>query len=225
MSNRIVVPRRAFLMAGAASVPLLGVMASHLKGSVGVESQASAAASSVAEACHLTEESQYGPFYREGAPWRATLCDADEPGERLAITGRVTAAGTCEPLKDAVLDVWHASAAGFYDNNDPARPFDPARYHLRGRVRTDAEGRYQFETVLPGNYGQGRFTRARHIHLLVTCAGRAPLVTEIYFEGDRHNDTDGLVRRSLITQLSGGAPEKGAGPRRGTFDIALAKAR
>ena len=120
----------------------------------------------------------------------------------MTIAGRVTAGGTCEPLRDAVLDLWHASAAGFYDNNDPARPFDPARYHLRGRLRTDADGRYQFETVLPGNYGQGRFMRAKHIHLLVTCAGRAPLVTEIYFEGDKHNDTDGLVRRSLITQLS-----------------------
>ena len=223
MSNRVVVPRREFLLAGAASVPLLGVMASRLKGSVVVKSQAANDASAAAETCRLTEEGQYGPFYREGAPWRAKLCGADEPGERLIIAGRVTAAGTCEPLKDAVLDVWHASAAGFYDNNDPARPFDPARYHLRGRVRTDSDGRYRFETVLPGNYGQGRFMRARHIHMLVTCAGRAPLVTEIYFAGDRYNDTDGLVRRSLITQLSGKAGERGAALR-GTFDISLAKA-
>jgi catechol 1,2-dioxygenase len=223
MSNKIVVPRREFLLAGAAAVPLLGVATSRTKQGVAIESPKGAEASGAAETCRLTEESQYGPFYREGAPWRAQLCGPEEPGERLTIAGRVTAAGTCEPLKDAVLDLWQASAAGFYDNNDPARPFDPARYNLRGRVRTDAEGRYQFETVLPGNYGQGRFTRAKHIHLLATCAGRAPLVTEIYFAGDKHNDTDGLVRRSLITQLSGKAGERGAALR-GTFDITLAKA-
>jgi len=220
MSNKIVVPRREFLLAGAAAVPLLGVAVSRPKEGAAVESPTGAAA---AETCRLTEESQYGPFYREGAPWRAKLCGPEEPGERLTIAGRVTAGGNCEPLKDAVLDVWHASAAGFYDNNDPARPFDPARYLLRGRVRADADGRYQFETVLPGNYGQGLFMRAKHIHLLVTCAGRPPLVTEIYFEGDKFNDTDGLVRRSLITGLSGPAREKGAALR-GTFDISLAKA-
>ena len=223
MSNKIVVPRRAFLLTGAAAVPFLGVVSYRKKKGVAVESQAGDVASAAAETCRLTEESQYGPFYREGAPWRAKLCGADEPGERLTIAGRVTAAGTCEPLKDAVLDVWHASAAGFYDNNDPARPFDAARYHLRGRVRTGSDGRYQFETILPGNYGQGRFMRAKHIHMLVTCAGRAPLVTEIYFEGDKYNDTDGLVRRSLITPLSGAARERGAALR-GTFDISLAKA-
>jgi catechol 1,2-dioxygenase len=223
MSNKIVVPRREFLLAGAAAVPVLGVVASRAKKGVAVEPPAGDDASAASETCRLTEESQYGPFYREGAPWRAQLCGPEEPGERLTIAGRVAAAGTCAPLKDAVLDVWHASAAGFYDNNDPARPFDPARYHLRGRVRTDSGGRYQFETVLPGNYGQGRFMRAKHIHLLVTGAGRSPLVTEIYFEGDKHNDTDGLVRSSLITQLSGKAGERGAALR-GTFDISLAKA-
>lgn len=223
MGNRITVPRREFLLAGAAAIPLLGAATSRTKEGAAAESSPAAGASSAAETCRLTEEGQYGPFYRAGAPWRAKLCGPEEPGERLTIAGRVTAAGTCQPLKDAVLDLWHASAAGFYDNNDPARPFDPARYHLRGRLRTDADGRYRFETVMPGNYGQGRFTRARHIHLLVTCEGRAPLVTEIYFAGDRHNDTDGLVRRSLITQLSGDSREQGAALR-GTFDISLAKA-
>jgi protocatechuate 3,4-dioxygenase beta subunit len=208
MNDRQGVPRRTFLLASAAAVPFLGTLA--------------CAGESEGEKCIATVESQYGPFYRKGAPWRAKLYEGEEAGEALHVAGRITSAQDCAPLRGATLDVWQASAAGFYDNNDPGRPFDPARYHLRGRVRTDADGRYRFESVMPGNYGQGSFLRARHIHLLVTAPGHAPLVTEIYFEGDRHNDTDRLVRRTLITRFDRSTHD-GRAARRGLFDIVLTR--
>lgn len=201
--------RRTFLLSWLAGVPLLKT-----------------AACAVDRACRPTVESQLGPFYREGAPWRTKLCGAEEPGEPLLLAGRVTSAETCEPLKGAVVDVWHASAAGFYDNNDPARPFDPAKFYLRGQTKTDAEGRYRFETILPGNYGQGRYVRARHVHMLVSCPGHSTLVTECYFEGDRHNSTDSLVKSSLVTPLTTFTHEtEKRAYRKVAFDIALAKAR
>jgi protocatechuate 3,4-dioxygenase beta subunit len=220
--------RRTFLLAGLAAVPLFRAQTSCANG--GGESASgggeSAGVGVEKTVCRATEEGQYGPFYRAGAPWRTALCDADEAGEPLRIAGHVTSAAGCAPLAGATLDVWQANAEGFYDTNDPARP-DPSLYRLRGRLKTDAEGRYQFETVLPGNYGQGRFVRARHIHLLVTCPGHEPLVTEIYFEGDRHNATDSLVRTSLITPLAGlnDGTNSRAGRKhlKGTFDIALVK--
>lgn len=203
--------RRTFLLAGLAAIPLFKAEACASEGE--------------SAACRETEESQYGPFYREGAPWRTRLCDASEAGDALVIAGRVASAARCAPLEGATLDVWQANAAGFYDSNDPARP-DPALYRLRGRIKTDAAGRYQFETILPANYGQGSFMRAKHIHMLVTCPGHEPLVTEIYFEGDERNATDRLVRRALITPLSSSVDERSRRKRlSGTFDITLAKAR
>jgi catechol 1,2-dioxygenase len=165
-----------------------------------------------AETCSPTARGAGGPFYKEGAPWRSRLCGAGEPGEALHVAGRVTAADTCAPLKGAVVDVWQADSAGHYDNE---------RFHLRGRVRADDEGRYSFETVLPGNYTDGGFERARHIHYIISAPGYAPLVTECYFEGDARNRTDPIVRNSLIVPLDG---ERGK-QLKATFDVVLAKAK
>lgn len=196
MRKKLNTSRREFVGAGLALLPFLTF-------------EACAAA---AETCGPTARGAGGPFYREGAPWRARLCGADEPGEPLVVAGRVMAADTCSPLKGAVVDVWQADAAGHYDNE---------RFNLRGRVRADDEGRYSFETVLPGNYADGGFERARHIHYIITAPGYAPLTTECYFEGDPRNRTDPVVRNSLVIPL---AAAQGRG-RKATFDIVLAKAR
>lgn len=195
MRNRLSTSRREFVAAGLALLPFL-----------------KAEACEAAEKCSPTVRGAGGPFYREGAPWRARLCGADEPGQPLLIAGRVTAAGTCDPLKGAVIDIWQADAAGHYDNE---------RFHLRGRVRADDEGCYSFETVLPGNYSDGGFERAKHIHYIVSAPGHTPLTTECYFEGDARNQTDQLVRSSLVIPLSQGQGKQ----LKGTFDFVLAKAR
>lgn len=191
-------------MAGLAALPLLGCEAS-------------------AENCRQTERGAGGPFYRRGAPWRAKLAEASEPGEPLIISGRVVAAGTCEPLKGAIVDVWQANAEGLYDNQLSGERANGFR--LRGQMKTDDEGRYQFETVLPGNYGDGGVQRAKHIHYIVSFPGYAPITTECYFEGDERNRTDPLVRESLVVALSSFTHRQ---ERRkylkGTFDIALRKA-
>lgn len=207
MSDGRELTRRAFLLASASALPLLAAASS-----------ACAREGEGKGKCVETVSSHYGPFYREGAPVRERLCGADEPGERLYVAGRVTSAADCAPLAGAVVDVWHASEAGFYDSNDTTRPFDPARFNLRGRVRADAAGRYRFESVVPGNYGG----RARHVHLLITAPGHAPLVTEIYFDGEPRNETDRLVRPTLVTRFEA-LKEGGRPARRGSFDIVLAR--
>jgi len=96
------------------------------------------------------------PEYVPGAPVRASLL-ADGPAtEHIRVFGRVlTTKGT--PLKDARLDVWQTDAAGHYDEG----------FRFRGRQFTDARGRYQLDTRMPGPYGG-----VRHIHFLLTT--RAP---------------------------------------------------
>ncbi len=194
--------RRGFIFAGFAAIPFLKSKA-------------------MADSCNPTETNAEGPFYRKGAPWTAQLCGADEPGDPLMVAGRVIDAETCKPIKGATVDVWQANAAGRYDNDDPKHQPDPEKFHLRGQMKTDKDGRYRFSTIIPANYNGGPIgMRAKHIHYIVSCPGYVPVTTQCYFEGDKYNESDRLVKRSLIIGLEDKKKHK-----EGTFDIVLAKAK
>jgi len=139
--------------------------------------------------CKAGETNLMGPAYRPDAPFRTSLCAPTEPGTPLRLTGAITAAGSCQRLPTAVLDVWQADAAGNYDMNSAA-------FRLRGRFRPDAKGRYAFDTVVPGKYG----IRAQHVHFLVTCPGHEPHITQCYFTGDERVLTDRLVKAALVVE-------------------------
>ncbi|HEV2762682.1 MAG TPA: hypothetical protein VGV38_06780 [Pyrinomonadaceae bacterium] len=205
MKEKLIYTRREFVAAGLLVVPLLKASA--------------CAAESNSGGCPPTARGAGGPFYRAGAPWTSRLCSPEEPGEPLLVAGRVTAADTCRPVAGALLDVFQADAEGRYDSQRPG--FTPETFHLRGRMKADAEGRYRIETVLPGLYPG----RARHIHFVVSAPGYAPLVTECYFEGDPRAASDPLVRRPLVLPLSDFTQEQDRRKyRRATFDLVLAKA-
>lgn len=173
--------------------------------------------------CPTTEDNPSGPFYVPGAPFRSRLAPDNQPGERLHISGRVLAAPGCTPLAGAVVDVWHASAAGHYYGLEASRPLKPEEYLLRGRIRTGEDGRYSFDTILPGNYRVSEnWVRPRHIHYTVSHPTRRSLTTQLYFEGDAHNRTDPMVKSSLIIplkRLQGKGADAGY---EGIFDIVLA---
>ncbi len=79
------------------------------------------------------------------------MVDDDEPGDHVLISGQVTTAGTNRPIPGAILDLWQTNAVGKYESEDPNQP----DYNFRRRIRTDAEGRYQIHTVIPGAYQVG----------------------------------------------------------------------
>lgn len=173
--------------------------------------------------CKQTIASPEGPFYRAGAPWLTRLCNPNEPGEPLVIVGRVTAADTCAPLRNAVVDVWHANHTGLYDNQ--MKGYEN-KFYLRGRLKTDAEGRYTFTTILPAAYSTGSSMRAKHIHYKISAPGYELLTTELYFEGDKYNATDSLVKPSLITSLADFKhPQEKRKYLKGTFDVVLTKVK
>lgn len=168
--------------------------------------------------CRRTAGNPEGPFYLPGAPFRTRLAPKDLPGEPLRISGRVTGANGCTPLTGAVLDVWHADADGFYYGVEAPRPLQPEAYTLRGRMRTDADGRYAFDTILPGRYRLGpNWERPRHIHLIVSHPAHRQLTTQIYFAGDPRNQRDPLVKPELIVPLQAQA----GGGYQGGFDPVL----
>jgi catechol 1,2-dioxygenase len=159
-----------------------------------------------------------GPFYREGAPFESALAPEGEPGRRLRLTGFVVRGLECTPVAGAVVDMWQANKEGHYDNDDPRKR--PQGYHLRGRVRTDEKGRFEFTTVWPGHYQIGRdLWRPAHLHVKASGEGCAPLTTQLYFAGDPHNAKDRWFDPSR--QLT---PEEGEdGVWTAHYEIVLAK--
>jgi catechol 1,2-dioxygenase len=143
-------------------------------------------------ACQPTTDATTGPLYRRGAPWRTRLCPKDERGEPLSISGTVTATTDCRPIANATLDIWQTNARGLYSNLlGRDNPSDPGTFNLRGRTRSDDEGRYHFESIVPGRYPLfWPLTRPRHIHMIVSHPRYERLITQIYFEDDKYNRSD-----------------------------------
>jgi protocatechuate 3,4-dioxygenase beta subunit len=170
-----------------------------------------------------TEDNILGPYYRKGAAFRAKVTPPLEPGDVLFVTGRVWAADTRKPLANTLIDIWQANQEGKYDNQLPAHPHTRHGYTCRCRLLTDAEGWYEYETIMPGRYALGRGQqRPAHIHYWIRVRGYEELVTQLYFAGDPHNDTDPFIKKSLIV-----TPQQVKTPngnyQHATFDIVLAK--
>jgi protocatechuate 3,4-dioxygenase beta subunit len=127
----------------------------------------------------LTPEDVEGPFYKAGAPARASLFDPKSKAEKLVLSGAVTGAD-CKPLANVLLDFWHADERGEYDL---------AGYRYRGLMRTDAQGRYRLETNLPPPYSG----RPRHVHVKLQPPGGKVLTTQLYFPGEARGADRGLV--------------------------------
>jgi catechol 1,2-dioxygenase len=137
---------------------------------------------------------RYG--YRSGAPLTATL--APPPGfrrldQRLTISGRLFADDCRTPLADTVIEVWHADPEGRYDQTD--------QFYLRGKLVTDAAGRYKFSTIAPGHYQRGTTWLPVHIHFRVTIPNHSPFYTQLYFSDDPYLDQLPPSARPLIGQL------------------------
>jgi len=145
-----------------------------------------------------TPEDIEGPFYKAGAPARATLAEAASRAPLLVLSGQVLASG-CRPLAGVALDFWHADAAGEYDNSG---------YRYRGLVTTDAQGRYRLETNLPPPY----MGRPRHIHVKLQRPGGRVLTTQLYFPGESRG-----ADRALVVAM-----ERQAGALQARYDFAAA---
>jgi catechol 1,2-dioxygenase len=131
-------------------------------------------------ACLPTTRDAKGPYWEAGAPVRPLqIAGAGEPGVRLLVDGRILGPDCRTPLAGYAVDVWQADAEGNYyvaGNSD---------YRLRGKVKTDAKGRYRFETILPGRYGDSAGIRPAHLHVsFLSPAGNVILTSQLYFEGD-----------------------------------------
>ncbi|MDF5890233.1 dioxygenase [Pseudomonas syringae pv. syringae] len=156
-----------------------------------------------------TQSTVFGPFYIAGMPEREYGENmALIPGSASLITGYVRdAAGN--PLPGATLDVWQTAENGQYSGQDVTQPHG----NLRGRYRTDKQGRYAIRSVVPVSYpiptdgpvgdllqASGRHPwRPAHLHFMLDAPGHRRLVTHLFNDDDPYIDSDAVfgVKDSL----------------------------
>jgi protocatechuate 3,4-dioxygenase beta subunit len=172
-----------------------------------------------------------GPFY----PFMLTPTETGDlthggqaMGTVLYLSGRVlTQFG--EPVAGAKVEIWQANAAGRYphpNDDNLAAPLDE-KFQGFAVTRTDGQGRYSFKTVRPAAYpaAPGRW-RPAHIHFSVT-ATYEQLVTQMYFKGDKYNETDPWLnsasRKDLLITDPMPADGKEPGAQAVTFDVILTR--
>jgi hydroxyquinol 1,2-dioxygenase len=142
-------------------------------------------------AIEATEATVEGPFFWPGAPDVALGGDIAEgvPGEPTLYTGRVTDLDG-QPLPGALLDIWSGDGDGKYDVQLSSEP----KMRARGRLRTDAQGRYWFWSIRPSYYPipddgpvgvmmratDRGINRPGHIHMMVSAEGHVPVTTHIF---------------------------------------------
>ena len=162
-----------------------------------------------------TDSTVLGPYYWEGAPelpLGANLA-VDVKGEPTYYSGRVLSAdGT--PIAGAVLDIWSGDGEGTYDMQMEG----DVGMKARGRIRTDAQGRYSFRSIKPEYYPvptdgpvgrmlnkMGRHPmRPGHIHMIVSAPGHSAVTTHLFAAGSQYIDSDAVfgVKESLITPFA-----------------------
>ncbi|AHG18347.2 protocatechuate 3,4-dioxygenase [Chania multitudinisentens RB-25] len=147
------------------------------------------------------------------------LTSAETRGERIRIEGRVLD-GSGTPLRDVLLEVWQANAAGRYQHPQDHQHDKNRDEHFRGWGRTCsdfASGIYAFDTIKPGPVtGRDSKLMAPHVNLWIVARGiNLGLHTRMYFsdeESANHADPvlnliEQEVRRNTLIGRRENTPE------------------
>ena len=109
------------------------------------------------------------------------MVDAQEPGRRIRLAGRIVDMSTGKPLAGALMQLFHTDASGEY-RPGLAAGGGAGNPRLWGYLRADAEGRFVVDTIMPERYTIS--TVPRHVHYRVWAEGYPKLVSECFFDSD-----------------------------------------
>ena len=170
----------------------------------------------------ITPSQTVGPFFKYGLTpngaydWNdaftGNLVTPDASGERIRVEGRVFD-GEGQPIPDAMLEIWQADSQGRFADPQDKRALPNTKFRGFGRVGTDANGVYAFDTVKPGAVPDpDSIPQAPHLLLAVFARGMLRhLYTRIYFGDEAGNSSDPVLtlvpadhRATLIAQRKPG---------------------
>jgi hydroxyquinol 1,2-dioxygenase len=164
-----------------------------------------------------------GPFYWQGAPELPLGSNLAEgvSGDPTWYSGRVLNTDGA-PLAGATLDIWSGNGEGYYDMQLAGEP----KMLARGRIKTDAQGRYWFRSIKPVTYPipidgpvgtmlekMGRHpNRPGHIHMIVSAPGHETVTTHLFVANTPYLDSDPVfgTKDSLIVNFEHHPPGKTA---------------
>lgn len=152
----------------------------------------------------------------------AVLVNDKTQGERIEIKLRLID-GSGTPLKDALVEIWQADAAGLYNSPSEMRGAADPAFSGWGRRPVDMNGECVFETIKPGSvpFNDGRLM-APHVTVWIVARGiNIGLHTRMYFADEEAANAEDPVlarieHRSRVATLI--APRDGDTY---TFDIHL----
>lgn len=179
MSKRNLIDRRSFLYRAsstALTLPLIGLGVVELSGCASATSVTALPAS---------------------GSWRAMLCSEEEPGEPLIVSGTIYAPDGRTPLEGINLFVYQTDAKGVYTTSGG----DNRNTRLKGSMRSNAEGKYEFRTIKPGSYPGSR--NPAHIHAYVSGPNFSESsIDEYHFDDDPFISDDEKRKAAALGSFS-----------------------
>ena len=154
--------REALIAFGGAG---LGAAAFGVRSLLGAPDEAAAAS------CLLQREVTEGPYYLDLDLVRRDI-RGGRRGTSLTMRFQVVNIRTCRAIRGAMVEIWHADAAGAYSGVAGV-----SGNFLRGGQRTDSSGRVRFESIFPGWYPG----RTPHIHMKVFVSGSEVHTGQVFF--------------------------------------------
>lgn len=114
--------------------------------------------------------------------WKTKLAPDDEPGERMIISGTIFKRDGKTPARDVILYVYQTDNRGLY-SSAPNQTVAKRHGHLRGWVKADAQGHYEFSTIRPASYPNSQ--SPQHIHPIIKEPGLSLYwIDEFVFDDD-----------------------------------------
>ena len=148
-----------------------------------------------------------------------TLPDFDQPGPKIEISGTIFHSDGKTPAKDVVLYVYHTDQTGVYPTKGNEKGWARRHGYLRGWLKTGADGKYKFYTLVPASYPNGR--NPKHIHPTI----KEPGIAEYWIDEYLFADDPYLQNENHNRPPRGGngvlKPEMKNGMLRATRDIIL----
>ncbi len=122
-------------------------------------------------------------------------------GQVIHLRGQVLNAKTGQPVPNAILIMWSASASGRYNHKGDEGIYNfphpktgkmihrihDEHFQYWGKAVTNHQGEYWFKTIVPGFYPidlKSGLYRPSHLHFKILPPKSPTFVTQLYFRGD-----------------------------------------